>query len=319
MLLRSPTDPAPVLLVRATGSSPLRPGLRPRAAGPCPGASATSACLPPSSTATSPGTSAPSASPGRCPGNLDAALVAQRYSRLVIDCNRAEDHPGSIPVISERTAIPGNRGLAPAAAEARRAEILRPYQAALAGVLARARPSILVAVHSFTPVYLDEPRPWQAGVLYTPGQPLRRSAARPVPPAPAAAGRRQRALCAVPDLGLHRAVAGRGGGGCRMSELEIRQDLIADRSRAALLGVAAGGVAAARRGGGRAWRARVMRTRAAIAFEAGSKLVVDEVDLEGPHAGEVLDELRATGLCHTDKFTLSRRRPGRAVPVDPRP
>ena len=48
-----------------------------------------------------------------------------------------------------------------------------------------------------------------------------------------------------------------------------------------------------------------MRTRAAIAFEAGSKLVVDEVDLEGPHAGEVLVELRATGLCHTDKFTLS--------------
>ncbi len=48
-----------------------------------------------------------------------------------------------------------------------------------------------------------------------------------------------------------------------------------------------------------------MRTRAAIAFEAGSKLVVDELDLEGPQAGEVLVELRATGLCHTDKFTLS--------------
>ena len=48
-----------------------------------------------------------------------------------------------------------------------------------------------------------------------------------------------------------------------------------------------------------------MKTRAAIAFEAGKPLVVDEVDLEGPKAGEVMVHLTATGVCHTDAFTLS--------------
>ena len=42
---------------------------------------------------------------------LDATAVLQSYSRLVIDCNRAPDHPTSIPTISEATAIPGNAGL----------------------------------------------------------------------------------------------------------------------------------------------------------------------------------------------------------------
>ena len=48
-----------------------------------------------------------------------------------------------------------------------------------------------------------------------------------------------------------------------------------------------------------------MRTRAAIAAEAGKPLKVMEVNLEGPRAGEVLVEIKATGLCHTDEFTRS--------------
>ncbi len=48
-----------------------------------------------------------------------------------------------------------------------------------------------------------------------------------------------------------------------------------------------------------------MKTRAAVAFEAGKPLEVVEVDLEGPKAGEVLVELKATGICHTDEFTRS--------------
>ena len=46
-----------------------------------------------------------------------------------------------------------------------------------------------------------------------------------------------------------------------------------------------------------------MKTRAAVAFEAGKPLEVTEVDLEGPKEGEVLVEIEATGLCHTDEFT----------------
>ena len=48
-----------------------------------------------------------------------------------------------------------------------------------------------------------------------------------------------------------------------------------------------------------------MKTQAAVAFGAGQPLEIAEVDLEGPRAGEVLIEIKATGICHTDAFTLS--------------
>jgi len=48
-----------------------------------------------------------------------------------------------------------------------------------------------------------------------------------------------------------------------------------------------------------------MKTRAAVAWKAGQSLTIETVDLEGPKAGEVLVEVKATGICHTDWFTLS--------------
>ncbi|HEV7292097.1 MAG TPA: S-(hydroxymethyl)glutathione dehydrogenase/class III alcohol dehydrogenase [Devosia sp.] len=58
-----------------------------------------------------------------------------------------------------------------------------------------------------------------------------------------------------------------------------------------------------------------MKTRAAVAFEAGKPLEVVEVDLEGPKAGEVLVEIKATGICHTDEFTLSGADPEGIFPA----
>jgi len=58
-----------------------------------------------------------------------------------------------------------------------------------------------------------------------------------------------------------------------------------------------------------------MKTRAAVAFEAGKPLEILEIDLEGPKAGEVLVEMKATGVCHTDAFTLSGDDPEGAFPV----
>lgn len=58
-----------------------------------------------------------------------------------------------------------------------------------------------------------------------------------------------------------------------------------------------------------------MKTKAAVAFESGKPLEVVEVDLEGPQAGEVLVELKATGVCHTDAFTLSGDDPEGAFPA----
>ncbi|MEM7462516.1 MAG: S-(hydroxymethyl)glutathione dehydrogenase/class III alcohol dehydrogenase [Pseudomonadota bacterium] len=58
-----------------------------------------------------------------------------------------------------------------------------------------------------------------------------------------------------------------------------------------------------------------MKTRAAVAFEAGKPLEICEVDLEGPKEGEVLVEVKATGICHTDEFTLSGADPEGAFPA----
>jgi S-(hydroxymethyl)glutathione dehydrogenase/alcohol dehydrogenase len=58
-----------------------------------------------------------------------------------------------------------------------------------------------------------------------------------------------------------------------------------------------------------------MKTRAAVAYEAGKPLVVEEVELEGPRAGEVLVEIKATGICHTDDFTRSGADPEGLFPV----
>ena len=58
-----------------------------------------------------------------------------------------------------------------------------------------------------------------------------------------------------------------------------------------------------------------MRTRAAVALEAGKPLEIMEVNLEGPKAGEVLMEVKATGICHTDQFTLSGDDPEGAFPA----
>lgn len=101
---------------------------------------------------------------------LDACFIAQAYSRLVIDCNRAPEHPTSIPPVSDGVTIPGNVGLSADQTEARRREILDPYQSAIAAELDRRAAAgqvmRLVSLHSFTPVMDGFVRPWRTGVLH---------------------------------------------------------------------------------------------------------------------------------------------------------
>jgi predicted N-formylglutamate amidohydrolase len=101
---------------------------------------------------------------------LDAAVILQTYSRLVIDCNRDPNVPSSIPEISENTEIPGNRGLHDAERTTRADAIFRPYHNAIAAALDRRaaanRATALVALHSFTPVFKGIPRPWHVAVLF---------------------------------------------------------------------------------------------------------------------------------------------------------
>jgi predicted N-formylglutamate amidohydrolase len=101
---------------------------------------------------------------------LGGVVIRQSYSRLAIDCNRPPAAPSSIAELSECTEIPGNRGLDPAARQARHDEIFRPYHDCIAAELDRRSAAglatVLVAMHSFTPVYLDVARSLHAGILY---------------------------------------------------------------------------------------------------------------------------------------------------------
>jgi predicted N-formylglutamate amidohydrolase len=106
----------------------------------------------------------------RLSARLDAFLIMQNYSRLVIDANRPPGASDSIPTLSERTRVAANEGLSPSDARKRFEEVFQPYHRRIRDELdarsARARPSVLVALHSFTPVYMDERRRCHVGVLY---------------------------------------------------------------------------------------------------------------------------------------------------------
>ena len=101
---------------------------------------------------------------------LDATLIEQVYSRLVIDCNRSPGSPTSIPGVSELTAIPGNVNLSAAQKATREREIFRPYHDAITAALdARhnaGRATALVSLHSFTPVFKGAARHWHIGIMY---------------------------------------------------------------------------------------------------------------------------------------------------------
>jgi len=101
---------------------------------------------------------------------LDATLVMQVYSRLVIDCNRDLLVPSSIVEMSETTPVPGNMNLDPADRLARQEEIFWPYHNRLAAELERRAenggPTVIISMHSFTPVFKGSGRPWHVGVLY---------------------------------------------------------------------------------------------------------------------------------------------------------
>jgi predicted N-formylglutamate amidohydrolase len=101
---------------------------------------------------------------------LDAPLVLQRYSRLAYDCNRPAEADGAMPEVSEIFDIPGNKNLPPTARLARTREISRPFHHTLEALLdqraAEKNQTLLVSIHSFTPVYKGKPRDFDVGFLF---------------------------------------------------------------------------------------------------------------------------------------------------------
>jgi predicted N-formylglutamate amidohydrolase len=106
----------------------------------------------------------------RLAGDLDACLIHQAYSRLVIDCNRAPDHAQSIVTEADGWQVTGNLGVGAAEAEARRSAVFEPYHARIGAELdtrmALGVPTLLTCVHSFTPSLGGVARPWHVGVLH---------------------------------------------------------------------------------------------------------------------------------------------------------
>lgn len=103
---------------------------------------------------------------------MDATLIAQRYSRLVIDCNRPRSAHDLIPDLADETPIPGNTDITDADIEARWAEIHAPFHCKVSGVLARTK--ALLSIHTYDPKRRADAvtRPWPIGLLWRQSNPL---------------------------------------------------------------------------------------------------------------------------------------------------
>jgi predicted N-formylglutamate amidohydrolase len=162
---------------------------------------------------------------------LDAFAIMQTYSRLVIDCNRPLQAPGSIVAVSDGTRIPGNEGLDDEARTARALEIFAPYHARITRELDRrggqAVAAVLVSLHSFTPTFAGFVRPWHAGILYHRDTRLAHAllAALRAEPGLVVGDNEPYAVSDATDFAIP--VHGEQRGLLHV-ELEIRQDLIAD-------------------------------------------------------------------------------------------
>ncbi len=106
----------------------------------------------------------------RMSDRLDAPLLWPGISRLIVDCNRSHDAPDLIPESGEGEPVPGNAALSP---DERRERIERyhaPYHLAIDELLnlraERGQANALVAVHSYTPVFFGQSRPWPIGIIF---------------------------------------------------------------------------------------------------------------------------------------------------------
>ncbi|WP_267550119.1 N-formylglutamate amidohydrolase [Rhizobium rhizogenes] len=101
---------------------------------------------------------------------LDATLVYQRFSRLIYDCNRPPESAGAMPETSEIYTIPGNQSLDEAGRQARTQGLYIPFHDRIRSLLkeraARGQKTVIVTIHSFTPVYNGKPRAVELGVLH---------------------------------------------------------------------------------------------------------------------------------------------------------
>ena len=167
---------------------------------------------------------------------LDAPAFLSGYSRLVVDCNRPPGSPTAMPALSDGTAVPANRAVSAEEAAARTDALFRPYHDAIAACLdwaiAAGAVPVLVAIHSFTPVFGGIARPWEIGLLYEHDDrlvPPLKEALRALRPGLAIGDNEPYAIIGPSDHSIP--VHGQERGLPHI-EIELRQDLIGDRTDA---------------------------------------------------------------------------------------
>ncbi len=167
----------------------------------------------------------------RLSGRLGATFIRQRYSRLVIDCNRDPARADAIPEVSDGTKVPGNRDLSLAERLDRVTAIAAPYHRAIADELdaraTRGLTTTLISLHSFTPRMDGFDRPWRFGVLHADNSPYSQAVLRRLRSefGEALVGDNQPYKMDEVDFTIpHHA----GGRGLEYLELEVRQDLLTD-------------------------------------------------------------------------------------------
>ena len=101
---------------------------------------------------------------------LDAPTILCGYSRLVVDCNRALDDPTSIRAVSDGEFIAGNQNLSSADHQERADQVFWPYHNAVSATVDRFKAQgvtpAFISIHSFTPFFDNEHRPWEVGILW---------------------------------------------------------------------------------------------------------------------------------------------------------
>ncbi|MCI0465832.1 MAG: N-formylglutamate amidohydrolase [Beijerinckiaceae bacterium] len=102
--------------------------------------------------------------------NFSAPALLTRYSRLLIDPNRGADDPTLVMRISDGAIIPGNAKISAGEVEFRRLHYWLPYRAAISktieAMLGCGPPPAVVSIHTFTPCWRGQPRPWEIGILW---------------------------------------------------------------------------------------------------------------------------------------------------------
>jgi predicted N-formylglutamate amidohydrolase len=181
---------------------------------------------------------------------LDAPLVLSRVSRLVHDCNRAPERADSTPARVERIEVPGNRGLSAKDRAARTREVYEPFHAVVDAVLdAHPGRPMLIAVHSFSPVWNGAPRAIEIGLLHDADDGLARAMLAAAP----SAFRTELNMPYSAADGVTHSLARHGTArGLPSVMVEVRNDLLADDAGVAAVAEALTTMLAAMEDAGRA-------------------------------------------------------------------